>query len=144
MCVPYLLQSKSKKMRIYIKTLNRVALAMLIVLPFASHAQTAETKAWVARSNNYTKMLLDIDKKYSPEFGSQQGLIIYDEQIGVPTLANSLAAQKEKERVVAILKGARQTEPDRFVKQDLDILITKTQLAIKQANYFQQKTWSPL
>ncbi len=114
-------------------------MAMLIILPFAVNAQTTATKAWVAKSNNYTKILLDIDKKYSPEFGSQQGLTMYDEQIGVPTLANALAAQKEKQHAIVLLKAARQTEKDRFVKQDLDILINKIQLAIKQANYFQQK-----
>ena len=47
---------------------------VLIVIPFvAVKAQTNGTasKDWVTKSNNYTKILLNIDQKYSPEFGSE-------------------------------------------------------------------------
>jgi hypothetical protein len=122
------------------KNINRLTILALALLPFAVNAQTPATQAWVTKSNNYTKILLDIDKKYSPEFGSQQGLAIYDEQITVPTLANSNAARKEQLAAIVKLKAARQTETDEFVKQDLNILINKSELAIRENLYADQKT----
>jgi uncharacterized protein (DUF885 family) len=122
------------------KTINRIAVVAFCILPFAGNAQApAESKKWTERSNSFTKTLLDIDKKYSPEFGSSQGLAIYDEQIAIPTLENDLAARKEKLNAVVRLKAARQTETDPFVKQDLNILINQTELGIRQANFNQQK-----
>jgi uncharacterized protein (DUF885 family) len=122
------------------KNINRLTIVALAMLPFAVNAQTPAIPAWVAKSNNYTKILLDIDKKYSPEFGSSQGIVMYDEQISVPTLANSNAARKEQLAAIAKLKAARQTETDEFVKQDLDILITKTELSLRGDLYANQKT----
>jgi uncharacterized protein (DUF885 family) len=122
------------------KTINRIAVVAFCILPFTGNAQApAESKKWTERSNSFTKILLDIDKKYSPEFGSSQGLVVYDEQIAIPTLENDLAARKEKLNAVVRLKAARQTETDPFVKQDLNILINQTELSIRQANFNQQK-----
>ncbi|MDB5002201.1 MAG: hypothetical protein JWQ34_426 [Mucilaginibacter sp.] len=121
------------------KTINRLTIMALALLPFAVNAQTPETKVWVSKSNDYTKILLDIDKKYSPEFGSRQGLAVYDEQISVPTLANGTAARKERLAAIVKLKAARQTETDEFVKQDLNILITKSELGIRSELYGLQK-----
>jgi len=36
--------------------------------------------------------------KYSPEFGSSQGMVACDEQINDPTVANQRAERKEMER----------------------------------------------
>ncbi|MES2809076.1 MAG: DUF885 domain-containing protein [Bacteroidota bacterium] len=119
---------------------NRLIVLAFVLLPFAANAQTTETQTWVTKSNNYTKILLDIDKKYSPEFGSQQGLAIYDEKIAVPTLANDAASRKERLAAIAQLKLALKTETDEFVKQDLNILIRKTELGIREDNYVLQKT----
>ena len=38
----------------------------------------AKDKDWVIQSNRYTKLIIDIDEKYSPEFGTQQGLAFYN------------------------------------------------------------------
>ncbi len=119
---------------------NRLIVLAFVLLPFAANAQTTETQTWVTKSNNYTKILLDIDKKYSPEFGSGQGLAIYDEKIAVPTLANDAASRKERLAAIAQLKSALKTETDEFVKQDLNILIRKTELGIREDNYVLQKT----
>jgi uncharacterized protein (DUF885 family) len=121
------------------KTFSRIAIAAFCILPFAGNAQAPESKKWTERSNSFTKILLDIDKKYSPEFGSSQGLAVYDEQIAVPTLENALAGQKEKAAAVVKLKAARQTEQDPFVKQDLNILINQTELGLRQAKFNQEK-----
>lgn len=121
------------------KTIKRIAITALCVLPFMGNAQAPQSKKWTERSNNFTKILLNIDKKYSPEFGSSQGLAIYDEQIAIPTLANDIAARKERLNAISQLKAVLQKETDPFVKQDLNILIRQTDLAIRQGDFNQKK-----
>jgi hypothetical protein len=106
----------------------------LMVLPLFGSAQTTQ-KEWVTRSNAYAKLLIDIDEKYSPEFGSAQGLAHYDTLVGVPTLANTLAARKEREHAVAALKDAEQKETIAPVKQDLEILIRQMNFNFKNEDY---------
>lgn len=111
---------------------------VLIVFPFLTgKAQTnsADSKDWVTKSNNYTKILIDIDQKYSPEFGSEQGLAFYDTLIAVPTLANEAAKRKETENAVAQLKNAKLKESDLAVKQDLDILIKQAELGFRNEDF---------
>lgn len=116
------------------KSLRVVTIAFL---PLAAQAQpdSATNKAWVAQSNNYTKILLDIDQKYSPEFGSSQGLAFYDTLITVPTLANEAAKRKETEQAVSQLKAAKTTESNPAVKQDLDILINQAELGFRTEDF---------
>ncbi|MBA2761739.1 MAG: DUF885 domain-containing protein, partial [Segetibacter sp.] len=111
---------------------------VLIVIPFvAVKAQTNGTgsKDWVTKSNNYTRILIDIDQKYSPEFGSEQGLAFYDTLVAVPTLANEAAKRKETENAVAQLKNAKMKESDLAVKQDLDILIKQAELGFRREDF---------
>ncbi|MDB5112468.1 MAG: hypothetical protein JWR67_3582 [Mucilaginibacter sp.] len=108
--------------------------------PFLLRAQTTPAntvadKDWIGKSNSYTKMLLDIDKKYSPEFGSQQGLAYYDTLIAVPTLENIALERKDKVQAVAQLKEAKQKETNTAVSQDLDILINQTELNFRQEDF---------
>ncbi len=109
------------------KTIFAVAIATLFAHPFTVKAQ-GDDKAWIVKSNKYTETLLDIDKKYSPEFGSSQGLAFYDTLISVPTVANFLAERKDKVQAVAMLKEAKQKETNTALKQDLDILINRVEL----------------
>ena len=111
---------------------------ILIAFSFlAANAQTntADTKDWVAKSNNYTKILIDIDVKYSPELGSEQGIAFYDTSIAVPTLANEAAKRKEKENAVAQLRNAKSKEGNIAIKQDLDILIRQTELDFRSEDF---------
>ncbi|MDB4901618.1 MAG: hypothetical protein JWQ63_899 [Mucilaginibacter sp.] len=119
------------------KTINALAILIVVSLPFAAQAQTNSTdgKEWIVKSNGYTKILLDIDKKYSPEFGSSQGLAFYDTLIAVPTLANEMAARKDRLDAVAILKESKQKETNLAVKQDLDILINQSELGFRQDDF---------
>ena len=116
------------------KTIKFIPLITLALLPVALKAQTQQ-KEWVVKSNSYTKTLIDIDEKYSPEFGSDQGLAYYDTLIAVPTLANRDAQRKDKLAAVAALKLAKQTETDLKIKQDLDILIKQTELNFRQDDF---------
>jgi len=117
-----------------------VSLATTLFAPVVLFAQSEPAaKAWVVQSNAYTKKLIDIDKKYSPELASQQGIAAYDTLISVPTLANELAERGEKEAAVAALKTAKQKETDHALKQDLDILIQQSELDFRRDDFSKKK-----
>lgn len=119
------------------KTTSYLIAAAIPFSVFTATVASAQTneKEWVAKSNAYTKILIDIDKKYSPEFGSSQGLAYYDTLVSVPTLANDEAERKEKEQALANFKSAKETETLQPVKQDLDILIHQIGLDFRQQDY---------
>ncbi len=122
-----------------IKTLrNATCVCIFCLLPFAARLQpnpTGNNKAWVKQSDHYTQMLIDLDKKYSPEYGSSQGLAAYDTLISVPTLANQQAKRKEAEDLVTEYSAALQKEKEAAVLQDLQILIDHLQLGFRQQDY---------
>lgn len=120
------------------KTLSALVIGACTLYALNANAQ-AQPKAWVEKSNSYTKILIDISEKYSPEFGSSQGLAKYDTLVAVPTLANDLAERKEREIALALFKVAKQKETDKFVKQDLDILINQLELSFKNEDFSQNK-----
>ncbi len=97
------------------------------------------SKNWVSRSDNFTQMLIALDEKYSPEFGSTEGLTIYDNQISVPTLANQLAERKEEEALVVKFTDALKIEKDAKVAQDLKILIDHLNLGFRQQDFAMQR-----
>ncbi|AYL94188.1 DUF885 domain-containing protein [Mucilaginibacter celer] len=109
---------------------------LLAAACFSSRAQqSAGTKAWVAKSNEYTKIIIELDKKYSPEYGSSQGLAEYDKDIAVPTLQNIKAERRDEEAVVAKLTEALKTEHNNFIKQDINIIITHLKLGFRQQDF---------
>ena len=64
-------------------------------------------KAWIEQSNHYTRLLLDVQLKHSPEQGSREGLARFDAQISDPRLADELVQRRELEAVLDTLKTAR-------------------------------------
>ncbi|HEY0272735.1 MAG TPA: hypothetical protein VGC22_06080, partial [Chitinophaga sp.] len=104
--------------------IKKIYLLLPALLPLAAAAQDSAPaeKAWITRSNSITAAVIDIDKKYTPEFGSQQGLAEYDTLISVPTRANQVAARKDREALAVSLKDKLQQETDPLVKQDIEIL----------------------
>ena len=77
-----------------------------IILSVSCFAQAPATdKSWIAVSNGYANMLIDVVFKYHPEVGTQQGLSQYDNKVSQPTLANEDQERKETEAVLA--KAAR-------------------------------------
>ncbi|HEY2647812.1 MAG TPA: DUF885 domain-containing protein [Puia sp.] len=111
--------------------------SLISITTYSQNAATKNTdnKEWVIKSNSYTKILIDIDEKYSPEFGSEQGLAVYDTLTGVPTLANVFAQRKDLENAVIILNEAKQKESNIKIKQDLEILISNTKLNFRQQDF---------
>ncbi len=97
----------------------------------ASAQTTPPSHAWIAASNKYTQMLLDVELKHSPESGSRQGLTQFDELISQPTLADEDQQRKEAEAVLATLKTALAQEQQKEVQQDLEIMIRKVELDFK-------------
>ncbi|MEO6187918.1 MAG: hypothetical protein ABIO82_06605 [Ginsengibacter sp.] len=92
-----------------VKVLAGLMILSIAFFPMISKVQADHhsNKEWVKKSNEYTQILIDIDKKYSPEFASNQGLASYDTLIGIPTVANIFARRKEMETAVAALKATR-------------------------------------
>lgn len=111
--------------------------------PFTGTAQQAKPadshKTWVNTSDHYTQMLIDLDKKYSPEYGSSQGLAEYDTLVSVPTLANTLAERKDEEALIVIYKNALKTEKEAPVIQDLNILIDHLKLGFREQDFELQR-----
>ena len=110
----------------------------------AAPAPAAEPdQDWIARSNGYTELLLDITKKHSPESASAEGLAQYDEQISQPTKQDEDAAIAETKQVQAQLTRALETEPDKRVRQDLSILL-HSHLTFIEKLRFQRFARSPV
>lgn len=131
--------------RIDYQRLNCALFAVTLAASLAI-AQTSSTapsptgdKAWIAVSNRYTQMLLDIEKRYSPEQQSAEGLAEYDDQISVPTLRNELAERKDKESVLAKLQSAEAGERNRYVAEDLAILVRTTQHGFREQDFQLQR-----
>ncbi len=112
--------------------ITAAALLTLLALPLS--AQDTQP-AWVKTSDAYTQLLLDLDKKYSPEEASAQGLSQFDAEISIPTRANEDAKRRDAEAVVAKLAAAEKTEKEELVRQDLEILIDSSERAFKHEDY---------
>jgi len=112
--------------------ITAAALLTLLALPLS--AQDTQP-AWVKTSDAYTQLLLDLDKKYSPEEASAQGLSQFDAEISIPTRANEDAKRRDAEAVVAKLTAAEKTEKEELVRQDLEILIDSSERGFKHEDY---------
>jgi len=117
--------------------MKKVSLALLCssLLSITSPAQAPGSKSWITRSDSFTSKLIDLDKKYSPEFGSSEGLAAYDKQVAIPSLANQLAQRKEEKALVATYTAALTTEKQAQVAQDLKILITHLKQGFRRQDF---------
>jgi hypothetical protein len=94
-------------------------------------------QGWIARSNEYANLLIDIEKKHAPESASSQGLSQYDELISQPTLEDEHAAEAEQRALLAKLKQQWAVEQNKYVKQDLGIMIHSVELALRRDDYLE-------
>jgi hypothetical protein len=92
-------------------------------------------RSWIASSNTYTDLLLEVLKKHSPESASAEGLAEYDEKISQPTKQDEDASIAETKAVQAKLTRALAIERDKNVQQDLTILLHSIQLTLKQHDF---------
>jgi len=94
-------------------------------------------QGWIERSNEFANLLIDIEKKHSPESASGQGLSQYDELISQPTLEDEHLGESETRTVLAKLKQQLAVEQNKYVKQDLGIMIHSTELDLKRDEYLE-------
>jgi Bacterial protein of unknown function (DUF885) len=92
-------------------------------------------KNWIARSNEFANMLIAIEKKHSPESASSEGLSEYDEKISAATHEDDVAQTSETRAVLANFQEQLRKEQDKYVRQDLEIMIHSTQLNLKQHDF---------
>jgi len=112
------------------------ALLLLSLPAFAQlSAQNPATSNWIDVSNKYTDMLLAVDMKHSPEFGSAEGLVEYDTKASQPTLGDENQLRQELEEVLNKFQIAETQKQQEEVKQDLNILIRFIGLEIKEQDF---------
>ena len=70
-----------------LRTLISLFIAAALTLPAFAQTQPAD-RSWIATSNRYANMLIEVVFKYRPEAGTQQGLSQFDTKVSQPTLAN--------------------------------------------------------
>ena len=117
-----------------IRTIIFILGAAILFLPPVAQVQ-AEGPAWITASNNYTNMLLAVQMKHHPEFGSNQGLSQYDTDVSQPTLADEDQERRETEAVLTKLKGAQPEQKQKEVAQDLQIMIRKVELQFREQDF---------
>lgn len=120
-----------------VKTVLSTLLAAALTMP----ALAAEP-AWVTKSNDNAKVLLNVLAKYSPEGASNLGVDGYDEQITDMSRDQFDATNRDLRAAIAELQKRMRVETDSKVKQDLQILIDKAQDNIK-TNALQRKYFMP-
>jgi hypothetical protein len=114
----------------------------LLSLFLAGAAWGQTPQAWVARSNQNARILIDIDAKYSPEGASYQGVRGLDEQVTV------FGADTIKKRRADLVKAREElrsrmaSEKDALVRQDLQILAQAADRDIRSLDA-NEKTFLP-
>jgi uncharacterized protein (DUF885 family) len=114
------------------------AFALTPITSSASSATTAAAdsdKSWITKSNGYADLLIEIEKKHSPESASADGLKQYDELISDDTHEDDVAENNERRAALEKLKTALATEQDKNVKQDLEIMINRLELMLRVYQY---------
>src|ERR1700733_10411811 len=107
-----------------------------VAVPTLGQPLSAPTApAWIGRSDIYSHALLDVQLKHSPETASRQGLAMFDPLISDPSLADELAERHEFETVLQRIRAAQATETDRFVLQDLTILLKAFDLRFREEDF---------
>ena len=107
-------------------------ITVLLAVPLVAQQPSPD---WIAASNVYTNMLLAVEMKHTPELGSNQGLSQYDTEVSQPTLADEDQERREKEGVLATLKGAMGQQKQKEVTQDLEIVIRKIELQFREQDF---------
>jgi hypothetical protein len=92
-------------------------------------------RAWIARSDAYTQLLLDVQLRHSPEGASYEGLSQFDKEISILTREDEDLARKETETALAKIEAAAASEKDPRVEQDLQILIQSVKLQFRSEDY---------
>jgi hypothetical protein len=112
------------------------AISAILILSVSVVAQTPPAVPnWITVSDNYTNLLLEVQMRHSPEYGSEEGLREFDTKASQPTLAD---VDQERQETAAVLEkfkvAASQTQQEE-VEQDLQILIHAIDLEFKREDF---------
>src|SRR4051812_16468117 len=106
--------------------MRKLATLALAALAACSHSQPSapapSERAWIARSNEDARLLLDVQARFAPEQAAQLGQTGYDDRI-----LDLLPGHEERLRgavrdALAKIDDLRTREQDALVAQDLSIL----------------------
>ena len=111
-----------------------ISAAAVLTAPCFGQAPAAD-KSWIAVSNGYANMLIEVVFKYHPEAGTQQGLSQYDNKVSQLTLANEDQERKETEAALAKLKSAAAEKQQPNVAEDLQIMMRRVNLNFKRQDF---------
>ena len=95
----------------------------LLLAPLAAPGAAAEAPAWVARSDENARVLLDVMARFTPERAAGFGMSGLDEQILDLEPGREERLRAALESVLSTLEARRAQEPAGPVRQDLDILV---------------------
>jgi Bacterial protein of unknown function (DUF885) len=109
-------------------------IAVILSMPLFGQTSPANMD-WVTTSDSYTKRVLAVEMKHSPETGSDQGLSQYDRLASQPTLADEEQERQELEAVLAELKSAVGQQKQKAVAQDLQIVIRRLELRFRRQDF---------
>ena len=112
-----------------------IAALFAISVPAAAQTPPQAAPSWIDVSNNYTNMLLAVQMKHSPEYGSEEGLSEFDAKVSQPTLADEDRERAETEAVLAQFKAAAAGAQPEEVEQDLQILIHAVELEFREQDF---------
>jgi Bacterial protein of unknown function (DUF885) len=115
------------------RVISLITVAVLIQLAF-TQTQPAD-RSWIATSNEYANLLIQVEFKHRPEAASTQGLSEFDPKISQPTLADEDQERQETAAVLVKLKSASTEKQQEEVAQDLQIMIRKVELRFKQDDF---------
>jgi len=100
---------------------------------FASVLLTAQTPAWVQRSNQNAQLLINVEAQYSPESSGEDGVRGLDEQITVLTPGVGERFRHDMAEARKELEARLASEKDPLVRQDLEILIAAADRMIRSS-----------
>lgn len=114
---------------------GRIILVVVVALSSLA-VQAQESPAnWIAASNKYANQLMAVEMKHSPELGSNQGLSQFDTDVSQPTLADEDQERNENQAVLATFKSAIGQQKQKEVAQDLEIMIRRVELRLREQEY---------
>jgi uncharacterized protein (DUF885 family) len=113
-----------------------ISFFLSVVLGLPAFAQTPPAdRAWIAISNNYADMLMQVSFKHYPENASAEGLAQFDTKISQDTLADEDQWRVETTAVLVKLKKALAEKQQKEVAEDLQIMIRAVELNFRQQDF---------
>ena len=114
------------------------------MIPGASPAATlppgADRATWIARSNESSKLLLELRARYNPEDASSLGIDGYDDRILDLEEGHATRYRADALRIAREIEERGRREPDARVRQDLAILVHSAKLAARTAEVSEAHT----